>query len=412
MNPSTGTHFILSEEVRGYHDLPQGQAANFANGTYRGLGQVVLGSMFLQEIDLKNGNLGLDENNRVIKIDGDWCFAAEKYHYGYNLTPRAIERLPYPHDFYTFNWLDLTISSIQFPTSTIVNPELSQAPQFRAEINQAMLKICLLPDSFIDKFVDAYMPAGGQRFIDLIKARREELQLSASQNLSFQAYLQSPQAIEDRKSLCDQMLSFRANGEQLLSAEEGVKVLGDLQARVDVVEIQTILGQLSIQRNPNDHLLSQYIQTSSDKLLRNKGNPGELSRMKSELSKALEAVTSGEVIAVKAAIQKLRDEAGIFTIGKRAKADRIEHALYSIPVAERGSIISKQNPPNAVQEELASHRLWGRTGYVYKNKDNEIDDKYAAKTFKELKSQFSIAANRPETSEEDRDEQKKDPPTP
>ena len=96
-------YYILSEEVSGYHLLPEGEPDSFNNGNYTGLGQVCVGSMFLQEIDLKNGNLGLDDKKRVIKIDGDYCFSQLDNEFSnekYDITPKSIESLPYPQDFY------------------------------------------------------------------------------------------------------------------------------------------------------------------------------------------------------------------------------------------------------------------------------------------------------------------------
>lgn len=109
------------------------------------LGQVLVVAMFLQETDLKNGNIGLDDQSRVAKIDGDWCFSEGRIKNKYGLTPSAIASLPYPKDFHAFNWLDLVKEGIASPTSEIVNPELRHpelrnAPQFQAEVNQAIMK--------------------------------------------------------------------------------------------------------------------------------------------------------------------------------------------------------------------------------------------------------------------------------
>ena len=219
-----GTYFILSEEVPGYHNLPKREAENFENGIYSGLGQVVVGSMFLQEIDLKNGNLGLDNKGRVIKIDGDWCFAEHRYDDEligqYEITPTAIEMLPYPGGFYAFNWLDLIQEDVAHPVSSIVRPELSSASQFRKEVNQAMLQICLLPDCFIEQFVDAYIPAGAEQFIQIIENRRDELKKSALHNESFTTYLKTEAAKADAEAIYSQMNSFVAHGSHKIVSDE------------------------------------------------------------------------------------------------------------------------------------------------------------------------------------------------
>ena len=236
VNKSTGTHHILSEEVPGYRKLPLHQADKFANGEYPGLGQVMLCAMFLQEIDLKNGNVGLDSNDHVIKIDGDWCFAKERFGGTYALSPMAIDSLPYPKDFTAFNWLDLRQENVASLDSKIVNPALSQSPLFRAEVNQALLKICLLPDEQIEQFVDAYMPAGGQRYVDIIKNRREELAMSALQNPSFVNYLSSASAATDATLLTERMETFVANNEHCF-----IPVAAQPRLKTNVTERMTCL---------------------------------------------------------------------------------------------------------------------------------------------------------------------------
>ncbi len=407
-NKSTGVHYILSEEVKGYRDLPQGEAHNFANGHYTGLGQALVTAMFLQEIDLKNGNIGLDEQNRVAKIDGDWCFAEGRYGGGsYKITPEAIARLPYPQDFYTFNWLDLIMQNTMRAKSQIVNPSLSSSPQFRAEVNQALLMICLLPDSFIGHFVDAYMPAGGERFVHLIKSRRDQLLTSALQNSSFLEYCNSAAALQDYNNLMVHMDSFQANGEGNvlpLHAQEANHT--SVAGRLDIINSflairehgQIINKILSHQVNDQDILLQTYVADMRKELVKHSSNPQKLQEIKKQLLDVLASVSSAEVLAVKKAVSDLRDNSHWYTRGIIKKTERIEAALCTIPLLERGTVISDNGPANKVQEALASHRHWGKGGAVYKAGE-QIDMEYSAKTFKDLKAQFT--KSRAPTNDED-----------
>lgn len=411
---ATGTHYILSEEVKGFRDLPLIEAENFGNGCYTGLGQVIVGAMFLQEIDLKNGNVGLDDQGRVAKIDGDWCFAEGRFdNVRYGLTTRAIDRLPYPTDFYAFNWLDLIQEDIAYPNSSIINPKLSSAPQFRAEVNQAMLMISLIPDSFINRFVDAYMPAGGERFVELIKNRRQELLVSALQNESFKTYLASPQAEIDTANLIAHMNSFQANdagpvvpiSEHATTAEEVNENLTDLKSMLLYPELlkdnaELLENILSHKVNSDDVMLQNYVDQSQREMFRYGTNPQKLEQIKAELTETLKSVSSAEVVAVKAASQNFRENTRWYTHGKKAKANRIEDALCNTPLHLRGNVISHTGPANKVQEALASHRHLGKSGNVYK-KGDQIDIKEAAATFKRLKSEFrKITANNVEKKEE------------
>lgn len=225
-------YFILSQEVQGYKPLPQNQQKNFTNNTYTGLGQAMLVSMFLQEIDLKNGNIGLDDQNRVIKIDGDWCFAerrmGETGQNKYQLTEQAIAGFPNPTGFNTFNWLDITQHGVKQRGSNLVNPaELSVHAQFRAEVNESMLKICLLPDSLIETYVSAYIPVDEDRdyFIQLIQSRREALRNSAVLNPSFNAYMDSKAAKEVAQNFIGEIKAFKVGDVPLVSSASDIALI-------------------------------------------------------------------------------------------------------------------------------------------------------------------------------------------
>lgn len=417
-DPILHTPYILSEEVPGYKNLPLYYAEGFANGTYTGLGQVMLTSVFVQEIDLKNGNLGLDHLNRVIKIDGDWSFAQTRESdigvHAYGITSETIASLPYPVGFYAFNWLDLFKNNVAHVDSDIVNPLLSKAPQFRAEVNQAMLNICLLPDSFIDKFVDAYMPAGGERYASLIKERRTTLQLSAMNDPSFKAYLTTPQAIRDTESLLAHMMAFKVDGVPLVPAAEHASLpveirtkAGNLAGPLLVAENKALLREIYTYRiSDQDYTMKAFIAEQNERIRNNSGNPAELLLIKKDLENALTAVESPEVAAVKIEIVGLRAGVTRYTIGKNDKADKIERALYATPIHERKNVVTHEGVPNAVQLALASQRHLGVFGtVVHKNAHNEIDMGRAAKTFIDIKAKLARVTH-PPTSEgpEDVDE--------
>lgn len=216
-NFNNGVYYILSEEVEQYRRLPKGYAECFENGTYLGLAKALVISVFLQEIDLKNGNIGLDKWNRVIKIDGDWCFGSITYRMGsYPLTSGVITSLPYPKLFYVFNWIDWVSEGAYATQSHVVNLSLNRSFKFRKEINQSLLQIALLPDLFIERFVDCYLLAGGQRFIDLIRSRRDELTKSALEIPSFFDYLMTADAQKDAQLIFNQMKTFRVDEDQLV----------------------------------------------------------------------------------------------------------------------------------------------------------------------------------------------------
>ena len=93
-------YYLLSEEIKDWQELPLDSRQSFADGTFTGLGQVLLTAVFLQETDLKNGNIGLgpqrdDGSWPVRKIDGDWCFSEMRApSRSYAFDTKTIQRLP------------------------------------------------------------------------------------------------------------------------------------------------------------------------------------------------------------------------------------------------------------------------------------------------------------------------------
>ncbi len=219
-NPRTNTYYILSEEVPGYRTLPNNEKQEFTKGTYFGLGQVSFLAAFLQEIDLKNGNICLNSKNQVIKIDGDWCFAGIKdLNYQYvpkRLSAELLHSLPYLKGMYAHNWLDVIEEKYSYGNSLIVEPALSTAPHFRNEVNQAILKTLLLPNNYIKSFVDAFIPIGSDanRFITYLQERQEELKAIALKDASFQTYLLSSAAQNDIRDHLIHIKEFVVHGIQ------------------------------------------------------------------------------------------------------------------------------------------------------------------------------------------------------
>ncbi|MBA3536768.1 MAG: hypothetical protein H0T84_09190 [Tatlockia sp.] len=292
-NHDTGVYYILSEEVQGYRKLPLREEQKFFNGTYTGLGQAMSVAIFLQEIDFKNGNVCLDSDNRVIKIDGNCCFAGGRYSLGkkvenFKLEPDTIDSLPFPKHYSWVNWLDMDSNKTK---SDIIDLLHSYSLSFRAEVNQAMLKICLLPDSFIESFIDLYMPASGQLFIDLIKCRREELQQSVLQNNSFKIYLTTANALSDAINILQQMKSFKSAEEPVIADNQHTQLENDFGQLFSnllplVSECRQLLEQLKTHLDPI--LFNVFYQQYEKNIL----NPSQVLTMKEELFMALQQAQS------------------------------------------------------------------------------------------------------------------------
>ncbi len=122
-------------------------------GVYTGLGHILVASIFSHEIDLNTGNLLINRQNKIVKFDGDWSLAALMHPdvlrgKPANITSNLLSQLPYLPNYFAYNWLDIRRFGESHP-STLFTDDLLLAPHYRAEINQTILRILLLPESYI-----------------------------------------------------------------------------------------------------------------------------------------------------------------------------------------------------------------------------------------------------------------------
>lgn len=386
---STGKEIysILSEEVEGYRSLPKNQSVKFENGTYTGLGQVLVCALFLQEIDLKNGNVGLNKEGQVIKIDGDWSFSGLVEYYKdceYKITPQSIELLPYPVDYYVFNWLDLIQENVKQSKSQIINPTaLSSAPLFRLEVNQALLKICLIPDCFIESFVNAVTPTGAERFVTLIKNRRDELKQSALQNDSFNEYLKLPQAAMDADNLFTHLSLFNINSQQVIALEQSLDFKISFNSLRDLIIPPTEpVGKPLFFQEPQESTSGGLSAGSSDCL----NECYQLAAPKPESNLSLK---DDEAKAIKKIIYNFPKQVSFFRAGMQDEDNKIEKVRYR-KLLEACQYFSWCNEKNEVKKALASHRYFSRYDVV---PSGFIGMKQVANSLKVLKIEFLKQTN-------------------
>jgi len=164
------------------------------SGKYKNMGEVMVMSLLMNEIDLKIGNMGVDGSNQVVKIDGDWCFAAARLKGNYAITEDVINRLPDPGHYQPHNWYIYYKAGIAQDISDIRTKELN-SPEFRNEVNSALLKAILLPDEVFIRLAHHHMqPELADQSANIMLERRKQLQESALRNESFLEFLQSDQA--------------------------------------------------------------------------------------------------------------------------------------------------------------------------------------------------------------------------
>jgi hypothetical protein len=211
-------YLILSEESIGYTPLS-------ANGTYTGLGQALACALFLEEADLKNGNIGVDNQNRIIKIDGDHGLGElMKDALLFALTAECIANPLKPPHFAAYNWLDhIRQGKLCANGEGLFKPNLSQEDKFRAEFNQGLLRIINLSNEHIQALVLEYFSADlAQKTSQLLCSRRDTLKTLLEQDDSFRLYRQSAEALADQQHFNAHLEQFQTNGVSLSSCIKNI----------------------------------------------------------------------------------------------------------------------------------------------------------------------------------------------
>lgn len=237
-DPSTLSYSVLSEESIGYTRLPPNVHHLFEDGTYTGLGQALAVAMFTEEVDLKIGNIGVNAQHQVIKIDGDYNFGKIRYpDKEFQITFYAINGLPHLMDNYAFNWLDMISEGTRiFGQSAFLPGTVSVKQRFRGEVNQALLRISLIPDCFIDAFVRHYVNEAEKQetFSNFLKSRKQELircLLSpgvdshyAEKGIIIHQYMTSEEAALDMGGFLERMKTMTASNDTIFPKERHLEL--------------------------------------------------------------------------------------------------------------------------------------------------------------------------------------------
>lgn len=223
IHPTLNTAYVFSEEVISFEPFV-GEGPCYGYGDYpgNGLGQALMASVFLQETDLKNGNIGLDKDQRVIKIDGDWSLSAlaeGKRRDGsemfpirqFQITKELLDGLPYPTGYPAHNWLQHRKNGRSIETG--FTNGLEQNLDLKREVYETIQKVMLTPDGFICGLADACFPAGAKRYSDFLIKRKKELTAVAITMPQFMKYLDTKQAKRVELQHHKHLESFNVGGE-------------------------------------------------------------------------------------------------------------------------------------------------------------------------------------------------------
>jgi serine/threonine protein kinase len=151
-----------------------------------------------------------------------------------------------------------------------------------------------------------------------------------------------------------------------------------------------------------DKLLDQFIWNKKD-LIRSSPDPTPII---AELKIVVTQLDNEATKEIKTIISNCRERAGIFSMGMKTKAKRIEQEMQDLSIEDRCDFASS-NKFKEVMEVLASHTHYGKRNKVYFTKTGEIDTKKAAKTYKEFKEKFQSLTTEKHTEESQEKHSKK-----
>lgn len=192
--------YVFSEEVVGIKLLsdidPDIIKKNLANGLYTGLGTILVLALFLNEIDLKMGNIALDNKNRLIKLDNEESFASlkdPKRELTSVITEEDIDSLPDIFNYKPWNFLDFILQGKKGFTKIFDN-ESKDNPQLRLDANSTILRIILLPKAFISAFIDSFstnekQQSEAKNLSTFLIKRKKALQIEVLKNIPFLMYV-------------------------------------------------------------------------------------------------------------------------------------------------------------------------------------------------------------------------------
>lgn len=238
-------YYVLSKEVPKFKAffLTTENYKKIFNNSMTGLAAIQVLALWLNEIDFKSGNVGIDKDGHIIKIDGGLSLIKlnPKYkhlHEGKNLdiTQVDLEALPNLQTYEACNWLhhiqwDLQKGAMK-DDPTPLDKKINQSPYFKQELYRTILRVISLPNELIQFFTQNYItnPYDITLMSEFIITRKEHLQEAADKIPAFDEYRQSDQAREGMLNFLKYLKTFKTMGKSFLISEFEDKYKINLEA--------------------------------------------------------------------------------------------------------------------------------------------------------------------------------------
>lgn len=183
---------------------------------YTGLGELMVLALFLNENDLQEGNVYVDRDNRLEKIDGNqsfWRLLTKESDFPFQITTEVLESLPERGHYAAFQWLDV---GEWFDAH--IDPQ--RMGGFYDEVNTMLLKILLMPEELLIRIAQHHvaMPRTIDCVLELFH-RKNQLERAAWLHMGFQELMYSERALQVKTQFIEQLKGFKLTGKHLLVNE-------------------------------------------------------------------------------------------------------------------------------------------------------------------------------------------------
>ncbi len=246
--------FVASKEVPGYINFFEANKTildrQLKRSIINGLGFVCIISLLVNEYDLNEGNVGVDSDSYVVKIDGDlslyYCLYDKGKEFSKNdfaITAKTLMGLPKMGDYRAVNWLH---ESESFCQNDGYLDELNHNLQFKKEIHEAILYCLLLPYDVIDKLASTYFSIKSSMLTasNEIKERILQLKEASFQLEDFKKYLQSSEADEKSNDFIRHLSNFTIGHKE--------KLIDNLDLDKHIKSQLASLRQSLVDKDPED----------------------------------------------------------------------------------------------------------------------------------------------------------------
>ncbi len=239
---------VYSQQVQGFRTLEQVIAAESLpvvlqkihdglagkQGGYTGLGRIMVLALLTTESDLHLANIGIDDQGRFVKIDGDWTFGRLRYKemerqsglmHKFIITKEVLNDLPLLNADHAFpyNWFDQFKRGCDQGEYPFL--EGIQQKPLRDEMFQTILNILVMPDRYFEmicqRSVNEPLDAPTNH-LELMNARLQ-LMHSALQTPDFVTYLQSDKAKAGLQQFAETVADFRMAGKEPLGDKTSIE---------------------------------------------------------------------------------------------------------------------------------------------------------------------------------------------